>query len=88
MGLKDYICKCKSTVVIVSHARELLNVTRNKIIHSFNKKLESYGSNYYDTFEKNRIENRERNRCQVENQQTKLEHMQAFIGNSDISFII
>lgn len=33
----------------------------------------------YDTFEKMRIENRERNRRQVENQQMKLEHMQSFI---------
>lgn len=29
MWLEDYICNCKGTVVIVSHAREFLNVTCN-----------------------------------------------------------
>lgn len=29
MWLEDYITNCKSTVVIVSHAREFLNVTCN-----------------------------------------------------------
>ena len=78
MWLEDYICSCKSTVIIVSHAREFLNVTCNEIIHFFNEKLDYYRGNY-DIFEKIRIENRERNRKQVENQQMKLEHMQAFI---------
>lgn len=72
------MCNCKSTVVIVSHAREFLNVTCNEIVHYFNEKLHYYRGNY-DTFEKMRIENRERNRRQVENQQMKLEHMQSFI---------
>jgi ATP-binding cassette subfamily F protein 3 len=65
-------------VVIVSHAREFLNVTCNEVIHYFNEKLHYYRGNY-DTFEKMRIEGRERNRREVENQQMKLEHMQAFI---------
>ena len=72
------MCNCKSTVVIVSHAREFLNVTCNEIVHYFSEKLHYYRGNY-DTFEKMRIESRERNRRQVENQQMKLEHMQSFI---------
>lgn len=55
-----------------------MNVTCNEIIHYFNEKLHYYRGNY-DTFEKMRIENRERNRRAVENQQMKLEHMQSFI---------
>jgi ATPase subunit of ABC transporter with duplicated ATPase domains len=54
MWLEDYVCNCKSTVVIVSHAREFLNVTCNEIIHYFNEKLHYYRGNY-DTFEKMRI---------------------------------
>jgi ATP-binding cassette subfamily F protein 3 len=54
MWLEDYICNCKSTVVIVSHAREFLNVTCNEIVHYCNEKLDYYKGNY-DTFEKLRI---------------------------------
>jgi ATP-binding cassette subfamily F protein 3 len=35
MWLEDYIINCKITVVVVSHAREFLNVTCTDIIHFF-----------------------------------------------------
>lgn len=54
MWLEDYISNCKNTVVIVSHAREFLNVTCNEIIHFYQEKLDYYKGNY-DTFEKVRI---------------------------------
>ena len=54
MWLEDYICHCKNTVVIVSHAREFLNVTCNEVIHFYNEKLDYYKGNY-DMFEKIRI---------------------------------
>ena len=38
-----------------------------------------YYKGNYDTFEKVRIENRERQKKQFESQQLKLEHMQEFI---------
>lgn len=33
MWLEDYIISCKNTIVVVSHAREFLNVTCEEIIH-------------------------------------------------------
>ena len=33
MWLEDYITNCKNTVVLVSHAREFLNVTCTDMIH-------------------------------------------------------
>lgn len=35
MWLEDYIINCSITVVVVSHAREFLNVTCTDIIHFF-----------------------------------------------------
>jgi len=51
MWLEDYIINCKMTVVIVSHAREFLNVVCDETIHFFENKLTYYKGNY-DTFEK------------------------------------
>ena len=42
MWLEDYLVKCKNTVVIVSHAREFLNVVCTDIIHFKDEKLEYY----------------------------------------------
>lgn len=55
MWLEDYIINCSITVVIVSHAREFLNVVCDEIIHFFENKLTYYKGNY-DTFEKVRSE--------------------------------
>ena len=55
MWLEDYVIKCKHTVVVVSHAREFLNVVCNEIIHYYELKLTTYRGNY-DQFEKTRSE--------------------------------
>jgi ATP-binding cassette subfamily F protein 3 len=55
MWLEDYIINCKCTVVVVSHAREFLNVVTTDIIHYFDNKLTYYKGNY-DAFEKTRNE--------------------------------
>lgn len=55
MWLEDYIMNCSTTVVVVSHAREFLNVTCTDIIHFFECKLNYYKGNY-DQFEKTRME--------------------------------
>lgn len=55
MWLEDYIINCTMTVVIVSHAREFLNVVCDEIIHFHECKLTYYKGNY-DNFEKTRSE--------------------------------
>ena len=51
MWLEDYLINCKNTVVVVSHAREFLNVVCTDIIHFFDAKLTYYKGNY-DMYEK------------------------------------
>lgn len=46
MWLEDYLQKTENTVVVVSHAREFLNVVCTDIIHFFNSKLNYYKGNY------------------------------------------
>lgn len=55
MWLEDYLLECKQTVIIVSHAREFLNVVCDKIIHFYECKLIYYDGNY-DMFETKRNE--------------------------------
>lgn len=55
MWLEDYVINCKHTVVVVSHAREFLNVVCNEMLHYFELKLTPYKGNY-DQFEKTRSE--------------------------------
>jgi len=55
MWLEDYVASCNNTIVVVSHAREFLNVTCEEIIHFDNNCLTYYKGNY-DQFEKTRSE--------------------------------
>jgi ATP-binding cassette subfamily F protein 3 len=79
MWLEDYVTNvCKNTVVVVSHAREFLNVVCTDIIHFFEQKLVYYKGNY-DSFERTRSERNSMLKRQHESQQLKLAHMQTFI---------
>ena len=49
--LEDYIRALDITVIIVSHARDFLNVTVDEIIYFFNQKLTYFKGNF-DNFEK------------------------------------
>lgn len=49
--LEDYIRSLDITVIIVSHARDFLNVTVDEIIYFFNQKLTYFRGNF-DNFEK------------------------------------
>jgi len=50
MWLEDYLSNCQHTVIVVSHAREFLNIVCTDIIHFKDNKLEYYKGNY-DGFE-------------------------------------
>lgn len=41
LWLEDYVINCNHTVVVVSHAREFLNVVCNEVMHFFDQKVES-----------------------------------------------
>lgn len=78
MWLEDYLVNWKNIVVVVSHAREFLNVVCSDIIHFFNLKLIYYRGNY-DSFEKTRKQDFIQQSKQIESQKMKIEHMQSFI---------
>jgi ATPase subunit of ABC transporter with duplicated ATPase domains len=46
MWLEEYISHARSTVVVVSHAREFLNVVCTDVIHFCDQKLTFYRGNY------------------------------------------
>ncbi|KAG8659017.1 ABC transporter F family member 3 isoform X2 [Manihot esculenta] len=78
LWLETYLMKWPKTFIVVSHAREFLNLVVTDILHLHQQKLTAYKGNY-DTFERTREE-------QIKNQQKALEanersraHMQAFI---------
>ncbi|KAM7279333.1 hypothetical protein ACFE04_006467 [Oxalis oulophora] len=78
LWLESYLVKWPKTFIVVSHAREFLNIVTTDILHLQNQKLTAYKGDY-DTFERTRIE-------QVKNQQKAFEanersraHMQTFI---------
>lgn len=78
LWLQEYLLKWPKTVIVVSHAREFLNVVCTDILHLHSRTLTSYRGNY-DTFEKTA---KERQRCavaQAESLAAKKAHMQAFI---------
>ncbi len=78
MWLEDYLVNWKNIVVVVSHAREFLNVVCSDVIHFFNLKLNYYRGNY-DSFEKTRKQDFIQQSKQFESQQMKIDHMQSFI---------
>eukprot|EP00898_Chlorokybus_atmophyticus_P008045 jgi/Chlat1/8241/Chrsp77S07670 len=76
--LEDYLCKWKKTLIVVSHAREFLNVVVTDVIHLQHQKLTAYRGNY-DTFEKTRNE-RLRNAAKAhESSEKARSHIQMFI---------
>ncbi len=78
MWLEDYISSIRSTVIVVSHARDFLNNVVDEIILFKDFKLEYYKGNY-DTFEKVRSEQNRRQKKAREAQQKQIEHMKGFI---------
>mmetsp|Transcript_18986 Transcript_18986/g.32470 ORF Transcript_18986/g.32470 Transcript_18986/m.32470 type:complete len:755 (+) Transcript_18986:110-2374(+) len=78
LWLEEYLVKWPKTLMIVSHAREFLNVVCTDILHLHSQKLASYKGDY-DTFE-NTVAERTRNaRKAAEAQDLKRKHIQTFI---------
>ncbi len=78
LWLENYLARYPGTFLIISHDRDLLNKAVSSIIHLENRKLTFYRGSY-DSFERQRAEQREldaKSRAKLEDQ-TK--HMQAFV---------
>lgn len=78
LWLEGYLARLKSTLLIVSHDRELLNKVPNHILHLDGHKLTLYTGNY-DTFAATRRERRRLAAKSLAKQQAQRDHMQAFV---------
>jgi len=78
MWLEDYLINWPNTVVIVSHAREFMNVVCTDIQHYADQKLTHYKGNY-DSFEKKRSEMITMKKREVDAQKMRIDHVQKFI---------
>ncbi|MEM7291030.1 MAG: ABC-F family ATP-binding cassette domain-containing protein, partial [Pseudomonadota bacterium] len=78
LWLENYLARYPGTVLIISHDRDLLNTAVDTIVHMEGGKLTLYRGDY-DSFEKQRAEQRElaeKTRAKAEAQAA---HMQAFV---------
>ena len=76
--LENYLSEVKSTVVIVSHARDFLNNVVNEVILFRDLKLSYYRGNY-DSFERVRSELIRRHKKAHDAQQHQIKHVKEFI---------
>ncbi|KAF9610557.1 hypothetical protein IFM89_023222 [Coptis chinensis] len=78
LWLESYLVKWPKTFIVVSHAREFLNLVVTDILHLHGQKLTSYKGDY-DTFERTREEQLKNQQKALESSEQKKAHMQAFI---------
>ncbi|KXZ48205.1 hypothetical protein GPECTOR_29g111 [Gonium pectorale] len=78
LWLEDYLVKWPKTLLVVSHAREFLNVVATDILHLHSQKIITYKGNY-STFEKTMTERLRNARKAAEAQEAKRKHVQQFI---------
>jgi ATP-binding cassette, subfamily F, member 3 len=75
LWLEDYLVRWPKTLVVVSHAREFLNMVCTDILHLHGSKLVAYKGNF-DTFEKTMNERLKNARKAAESQDMKRKHIQ------------
>ncbi|EFJ43918.1 hypothetical protein VOLCADRAFT_65399 [Volvox carteri f. nagariensis] len=78
LWLEDYLVKWPKTLLVVSHAREFLNVVATDILHLHSQKIITYKGNY-SIFEKTMTERLRNQRKAAEAQEAKRKHVQQFI---------
>lgn len=78
LWLEDYLVKWPKTLMVVSHARDFLNMVCTDILHLHSRKLTSYKGDF-DTFERTATERLRNAKKAAEGQERQRAHMQAFI---------
>ena len=76
--LENYLRRYPHTILIVSHDRELLNKSVERIIHLQDRKFTIYTGGY-DTFERTRAEQMALQAATAAKQDAQRKHMQAFV---------
>jgi ATP-binding cassette subfamily F protein 3 len=78
LWLQDHLARYPSTMIIISHDRDLLDNAVNQIMSLENKKLTLYRGGYTD-FERLRRERMMLDQKMVKKQEAQRKHMQAFV---------
>ena len=78
LWLQDFLRRCRGTVLIVSHDRDLLNTAAEFILHLDHGKLTLYTGNY-DTFATTRAAHRALDVAFAKKQDAARAHLQAFV---------
>lgn len=76
--LERFLKQSPSTIILISHDREFLDAFVTHIVHVENKNLTVYGGNY-SCFEKTHAQQLALQQSMHEKQQTKINHMMAFV---------
>ena len=78
LWLEGYLARVRSTVLLVSHDRQLLNTVVGSVLHLHDGKLTAYRGNY-DRFEETRALQQSLRQAQYTRQLAQRQHMQAFV---------
>lgn len=76
--LEQYLARYPGSILLVSHDREFLNATVNRIAHVHDCVIDSYAGDY-DDFERARAEKLAQQQQAFTQQQTKIAHLEDFV---------
>jgi len=78
LWLEQYLARYPGSILLVSHDREFLNATVNRIAHVHDCVIDSYAGDY-DDFERARAEKIAQQNQAYETQQLKIAHLEDFV---------
>ena len=77
--LEEYLSEYPFAFVLISHDRYFLDVTVNKIVEIWNKRVHFYAGNY-DKYEEQKTQRREQPEAAYRNQRERIEQLEVFIN--------
>jgi len=77
--LEEYLTEYPYAFVLISHDRYFLDVTVNKIVEIWNKRIHFYSGNY-DKYEEQKTQRREQLEAAYRNQRERIEQLEIFIN--------
>jgi len=78
LWLEQYLSRYPGSILLVSHDREFLNATVNRIAHVHDRVIDSYAGDY-DDFERARAEKIAQQNQVYQTQQAKIAHLEDFV---------
>ncbi len=78
LWLEQYLARYPGSILLVSHDREFINATVNRIAHVHDMVIDSYAGDY-DDFERSRAEKIAQQNQAYQSQQAKIAHLEDFV---------